>query len=486
MNRRFIDYITILGLIVLPLRFLAVAADNRAEVIVRYNPESPTRGIQEAVDSIPKTGGSVYIPAGRYDLQTPIQLLGYKNITIKGAGPGTILEAPEDYLTFLAEDVAANSNRIKIKAKGPLRVGDALSVCDNKTSQRLAVLVQIAGFGGKDTVILKQPLKRGFKVSEKTYISRSWPLLLAKVEKCNISDMQMTGSLQKNYRGYSHWGRNSVLAVNGAREGSCVRLERLDIHDAPADAIMIGGEGVYTIRDCRIVNTKERAIHLGNWASRIHVAGNYIEKAGLFGVYFCHGIQNTIVSGNIIKDIGFYRTGGKLFDRSKKWTAKNESFIARHIAGIGGLGGGAAFTGRGPNPKDKAPGSTRNIISNNLISHSSGCGISFLRREKEVERPGKFINITGNTIEDTDIAGIYLFAAEFSSVNNNIISGTKVGIDIFRSASCSVRSNLIHEAKTAICISSDKPAVPATGNLITGNLFKKCGKNVVNETNIKK
>jgi len=62
--------------------------------------DSPTAGIQEAVDALPQAGGTITLPPGEYRLRQAIHLRG--NVTLQGAGTGTVLRKPKHAESRLA------------------------------------------------------------------------------------------------------------------------------------------------------------------------------------------------------------------------------------------------------------------------------------------------------------------------------------------------------------------------------------------------
>ena len=65
--------------------------------------DSLTGGIQEAIDSLPEQGGTVYIPAGTYVVHRTIAMR--PNMKLIGAGRGTVIRKSPAFRVTLAEDV---------------------------------------------------------------------------------------------------------------------------------------------------------------------------------------------------------------------------------------------------------------------------------------------------------------------------------------------------------------------------------------------
>jgi hypothetical protein len=67
--------------------------ENRMRNVADFSsPNSPTGGIQEAIDSLPRSGGCVVVPPGTYLMKQSVHLRS--NVCIRGAGASTILKRP--------------------------------------------------------------------------------------------------------------------------------------------------------------------------------------------------------------------------------------------------------------------------------------------------------------------------------------------------------------------------------------------------------
>lgn len=82
-------------LVVLAMR-LAAADTSSAKPTVLYLPAGVTgQEVQQALDSLPATGGQVVLPVGRIEVHQPI-VLSRDNLTLRGAGPSTVLHLADN------------------------------------------------------------------------------------------------------------------------------------------------------------------------------------------------------------------------------------------------------------------------------------------------------------------------------------------------------------------------------------------------------
>ncbi|MFW6039118.1 MAG: right-handed parallel beta-helix repeat-containing protein, partial [bacterium] len=398
------------------------AAAERVHVVPDEN--SPTGGIQEAVEQLGPEGGTVFIPAGRYQMRAPVYL-DYVNkpITLAGEGPATVLVAANEYQLTITESAGNEQRTVEIDHPERVEVGDYLWIPSTKGKWH-ATRTHVAAVEMEAKQLrLEQPI-RG-PVAANTVAYHSYPLIYAKqVEHLIVRDMKLVGSLrQESYTGWSSWLGNPALLIYG-KEGE---VRNVEVVDAPSDAISMQAGGPYRVRDCRVRNAGSMGIHLGSNATRVHIRDNLLEGIGQWGIYLCNGSQHFTVANNVVLDVGAYETaeGEVVYERHLRNKPRDNPGYLRYrwnsaVAAIGGLGGGGK-TDR------------YNTITGNVIRHSRGAGISFLRWKPEAgERPGAFYAISGNMIEDVAYAAVHVYAAEAVSVTGNTIADAGEGVALVK------------------------------------------------------
>lgn len=93
------------------------------------HPESMTCGIQEAIDSLPDYGGTVFIPAGRYVVRRAI--LPRTNVTLRGEGYATVLTRPAPAISKLGESTRPNETAMRVEDASGFHVGEQVWIADN-------------------------------------------------------------------------------------------------------------------------------------------------------------------------------------------------------------------------------------------------------------------------------------------------------------------------------------------------------------------
>ena len=99
------------------------------EVAPRSCADSTTGGIQEAIDALPSSGGTVFVHAGTYALRRSVTLRA--GVTLRGEGAATVLTRPRLRTFPLARRTRRELRRIVLDSATGLRVGDEIYIRDN-------------------------------------------------------------------------------------------------------------------------------------------------------------------------------------------------------------------------------------------------------------------------------------------------------------------------------------------------------------------
>jgi len=104
-----------LMLVFLAVRLATADTSTAKPTVIALPPGISGWEIQQALDSLPFTGGEVLLPAGRIELHQPI-ILGRDSLTLRGEGPGTILHLADNAncpVIILGEPINAPTQTIR-------------------------------------------------------------------------------------------------------------------------------------------------------------------------------------------------------------------------------------------------------------------------------------------------------------------------------------------------------------------------------------
>lgn len=454
---------------------LAAFQEMTGEERVVFNPVSPTKGIQEAIDKASGNGGgTVFIPKGTYPISCSIIIPKSGNLTICGEGASTIIEVEKEYKAFASTDLKKGDLVVSVKDPGNFKLHDKVVILDDQQSgEHGTTIAKISGKKG-NSIMLDTPLRNTYKVSDNARIIHTFHIMTTEGFSSNIivpnivvRDLQFCGGLKKEFQGFHFWNVNGGVVLMGEN----IRVENCIVRDIPADGIFVGGGLIqkenFWVKGCLVENAGERGIHIGNDPRNVTISDNHFKKIGGIGIYLCHGSQRTIITGNTICDIGYFETASDTIYYLEQQGVKDDEYrIKTKVAGIGGIGGG----GRRSFEHDKYV-----IISNNIIYNSTGSGISFLKWfQEEGGRPGENMIISGNIIYNIEQSGLFIFAAQSINASDNSITDCLTGIDCSESVYCFFTSNTVRNCKTAFRFYSTDEKFLTTRNVSGNNMIINC------------
>ena len=276
-----------------------------AEVRVVYQSDSPTKGIQEAINkACSEGGGNVFVPKGNYVISCSIVIPKTGNLTIYGEGSASIIEVEPEYAGYVSMDAREGDVDIVVKNPGAFKVNDKVVVIDDQwfgEGQTTPATV-IDKTGNKIT--LDAPLAKSYSVEKNARVIHTFHMMVTEgcsqnivVPDITVRDLQFVGGLKKNFQGFELWQVNGGVVLMGEN----LRIENCIIRDIPADGMFVGGglqqKGNIWVRGCLVENAGHRGIHVGNDPRNVNVSDNHFNKIGGIGIYLCHGCQRVVLVG---------------------------------------------------------------------------------------------------------------------------------------------------------------------------------------------
>lgn len=285
-----------------------------------YDADSPTGGIQEAVDSLPPEGGQVVLEARTYRLRVPIVLRD--NVRLSGQGARTVLTRGGEVIHKLTRNAPAGATRVTVAATEGLRIGDEIAVRDNQKTGWYTTHARITRIQG-NTLVLDQELVQDYAVEREALVANHFPMIEAlriwkfgfHVRGLVIEDLTIDGKRDANPTPVSDW---SMAAIHLASVADSL-VQRVVVRNYPTDGISDQYGLNNVIRDCLVEYCRGNGFHpgTGNVGSRwISNEGRYNDGDGLF---FCAGVTaNQVVDSSFCYNkghgIGGIGNGGDIFN----------------------------------------------------------------------------------------------------------------------------------------------------------------------------
>lgn len=312
-------------------------------------PNSLTAGIQEAIDSLPITGGIVTIPAGEFMVYRSIILKA--NVTIQGQGRATIITRPPERYLDVYEDIPKNENSFKAKDTTGVKIGHEYCIKSGDEGgwhSKHGVVSSIKG----NTIEL-QPV---FALPDIQYLTKdkivavNWfPVFFAnEVDNISILNLSIHGKTTDRNREKTDFTNAAVHT----RRCSEVVVENVYIKDYPGDGIGIQTGSRNRVANCIVDGCIGQGIHPGTGISNSIFANNISINNTQDGFFFCLNVNRIQCIGNQLINNRRHGIGG--LQKPDRY-----SIVSHNICSKNGRHG------------IEAKNSYFNIIENNIIENNS-------------------------------------------------------------------------------------------------------------------
>lgn len=286
------------------------ASRNAADFDVE---DSFTSGIQEAVDSLPRSGGKVYVPPGDYLLRRSIRLRD--NVTLRGAGAATVLRRPQQIVTAVITAADAGAMVVQVQSAASFQRGQEVSVYDDRARGWHSTTAPIVAIDGK-TLRLGQGLNHPVDPAHGAAVNNAFPMITAQhASNVVIADLTIDGGAGKPNQGVKDFTWAAIHLV----DCSDSRIEGCWIRNHIADGISVQrGRGV-TVNGNLVENCRGHGMHPGTGLVDSVWSNNIARENASDGLFFCMYVRHSVVSNNVLADnaghgIGHVGGGGDKYN----------------------------------------------------------------------------------------------------------------------------------------------------------------------------
>ncbi|MFC1479455.1 nitrous oxide reductase family maturation protein NosD [Planctomycetota bacterium] len=333
--------------------------------------ESFTSGIQEAINALPKSGGTVIIPAGTYEIRRSI--IPKSNIVIKGEGYATVLLRPKEFRTTVLNEIPPNKTQARVKGIGVLKVGDQILIKDNNSGgwhSRHGLITSIKENVLEMDVINSHKHLR-YSPNDKAFLTNWFPgIWLWSVSNVTMKDLVIDGGIAK------HHSYRSDFVVSAIHSRGCkdLKVENCIINNWPGDGISLQKTDGAMVRGNTVDNCRGNGLHPGSGSSNTIWTENISRNNTRRGFFFCMRVTHCVCKDNL--------------------------FLNNGEEGIGGLGSGDQF----------------NVVSGNICVGNAEYGIEAENSICNIIQG----NICRNNCKKKRTAGIYLKNHRDTIVRDNL------------------------------------------------------------------
>lgn len=272
-----------------------------------YDAGSATAGIQEAVDALPKRGGVVLLPPGRYPLRRSVVLRS--NVTIRGEGGGTVITRPRPVLIPLARPSDGARTTVVLRHARGLAVGDEIHIADDDSVGWWASHCIVRGIHGRTLALEVLHGKREYRFLPRRHaFAANWfpAFWLRDLRDVTIENVTIDGGVRRHARRVCDF----VVAAVHSRNTENLRVAKVTVRNWPGDGIGVQGGRNAIVTGCLVENCAGHGYHPGTGVTRSVWQGNIARGNTRDGLFFCLRVTHTVVQGNVLVANGGHGVGG--------------------------------------------------------------------------------------------------------------------------------------------------------------------------------
>ncbi len=354
-------------------------------------PGFSNRSIQYAIDAAAKTGGTVRLMPGLYEIVAPVSMKS--NVKLIGSGRETILKRGKGIQTRFVVDADYAELQITVENSDGFEPGMKIQVTDNDKSSCWGVSTAYITDIQDNVIYIDEYLKHDYRSDRDGMISNASSVIeVIGAENVYISNLTAEGN------------RNENFLADGCNSAGILVLKSKNITVDNVHVKDFNGEGIswqitenVTIRNSEISGSGNTGMHPGTGSPFTLIENNNVHSNDNDGLFICWRVYNSEVRNNRFHNNGRYGicTGHK--DTDVLFTGNrifNNGSDGIHLRG---------------ERESNAP--HRNTFQENVIENNgtkgSGYGFSINSPARDLKLVNNIFRSTG---EKTQKAPIYIMA----------------------------------------------------------------------------
>jgi hypothetical protein len=372
-----------------------------------------SQSIQFAIDALAKTGGTVKLNAGIYEITAPVRMKS--NINLEGAGKETILKKSKGVQTHFVVDADYGELKLTVENADGFEPGMKVQVTDDDNGSCWNVSTAYVTDVQDNMIYIDDYLIRDYRSDKNGLISNASSVIeVIKAENCTISNLSVDGNRADNF--FADGCNSAGILMFKSKK---IMVDHVQVKDFNGEGISWQITENVTISNSEVANSGNTGLHPGTGSPFSVIENNNIHNNDNDGLFICWRVYQSKVINNQFHNNGRFGicTGHKDTD---------VIFQGNHVYNNGSDG----INLRG---EREANAPHRNTFIKNTIENNGkkGSGYGFSINSKAHDLLLKE-NIFNSNEKNTQKAAIYIYAnGSQPKLENNQFNGHPLGDLVF-------------------------------------------------------
>lgn len=258
------------------------------------------QSIQFAIDAIEKTGGTVLLNPGLYEIIAPVGMKS--NVRLVGSGKETVLKKGKGVQTKYIVDADYGELKITVENPDGFEIGMKVQVTDDENNGCWNVSTVYTTDIVDNVIYIDKGLIRDYRSDLNGLISNASSVIeVIDVENSSISNLVADGNRIENF--FADGCNSAGVLILRSRN---IIIDNVQVKDFNGEGISWQITENVTVKNCEISGSGNTGLHPGTGSPFSVIENNDVHHNDRDGLFICWRVYQSKVTGNIFHHNGRY------------------------------------------------------------------------------------------------------------------------------------------------------------------------------------
>ncbi|KPK87285.1 MAG: hypothetical protein AMS27_03035 [Bacteroides sp. SM23_62_1] len=258
------------------------------------------QSIQFAIDAIEKTGGTVLLNPGLYEIIAPVRMKS--NVKLVGSGKETVLKRGKGIQTKYIVDADYGELKITVENPNGFEIGMKVQVTDDENSGCWNVSTAYITDILDNVIYIDKGLIRDYRSDLNGLISNTSSVIeIIEAENCSVSNLLADGNRSENF--FADGCNSAGVLVFRSKN---ITIDNVQIKDFNGEGISWQITEKVAVKNCEISGSGNTGLHPGTGSPFSVIENNDVHHNDRDGLFICWRVYQSEVTGNKFHHNGRY------------------------------------------------------------------------------------------------------------------------------------------------------------------------------------
>ncbi|MDD4109430.1 MAG: right-handed parallel beta-helix repeat-containing protein, partial [Prolixibacteraceae bacterium] len=250
------------------------------------------QSVQFAIDAVAKTGGTVKLMPGQFEITAPVRLKS--NVRLIGSGRETILKKGTGVQTRFIVDADYGELKLTVENSDGFEPGMKIQVTDRDNSSCWDVSTAYITDIQDNTIYIDDYLIRDYRADRDGFVSNASSVIeIAEGENITISNLTADGNKEENFR--ADGCTSAGIMVFKSRH---VTIDNVHVKNFNGEGISWQITENVTVKNSEISGSGNIGMHPGTGSPFTVIENNDVHSNERDGLFVCWRVYNSWISNN--------------------------------------------------------------------------------------------------------------------------------------------------------------------------------------------